>query len=152
MARLKLLCRDAHGKVYDRLRHRLTSLKWGCFDTRGVTSSKMLMRLSTLRPLAQKLHPDRFTEMSPFMAAIVAYVLGESWTDPAVAEITVSEAEDLVYIRKVGDVGFDGIQSLTDLRNNFNRLLDAASLTPDERHEAVRLFTERVSRAPGTGL
>jgi hypothetical protein len=112
----------------------------------------MLMRLSTLRPLAQKLHPDRFTEMSPFMAAIVAYVLGESWTDPAVAEITVSEAEDLVYIRKVGDVGFDGIQSLTDLRNNFNRLLDAASLTPDERHEAVRLFTERVSRAPGTGL
>lgn len=28
--------------------------------------------------LAQKLHPDRFTEMSPFMSAIVAYVLGIS--------------------------------------------------------------------------
>ncbi len=43
--------------------------------------------------------------MSPFMAAVVAYVLGESWTDPAIVEITVSEAEDLVYIRKAGSVG-----------------------------------------------
>ena len=38
--------------------------------------------------LAEKLHPSRFTEMSPFMAAIVAYVLGEAWTNPAIAEIT----------------------------------------------------------------
>lgn len=68
--------------------------------------------------LTQKLHPDRFTEMSPFMAAVVGYVLGESWTDPAIAEITVSETEDLVYVRKVGGAGFDGVQSLTDPRNN----------------------------------
>ena len=46
------------------------------------------------------------------MAAIVGYVLDESWTDPAIVEITVSEAEDLVYIRKVGGVGFDGVHSL----------------------------------------
>lgn len=90
--------------------------------------------------------------MSPLMAAIVAYVLGESWTDPAIDEITVSEAEDLVYIRKAGSVGFDGIQSLTDLRNNFNRLLDAADLTPDERREAVQRFTAGVSPAPGTAV
>ena len=67
------------------------------------------------------------------MAAIVAYVLGESWTDPAIAEVTVSETEDLVYVRKVGSPGFDGLQSLTDLRNNWNRLLDAADLSSDER-------------------
>lgn len=100
--------------------------------------------------LAQKLHPDRFTEMSPFMAAIAGYVLGESWTDPAIAEITVSETEDLVYVRKTGAVGFDGVQSLTDLRNNWNRLLDAADLTPDERRAAVRLFMTRVSVVPNT--
>ncbi len=102
--------------------------------------------------LKQKLHPDRFTEMSPFMAAIVAHVLGESWTDPAIAEITVSEAEDLVYVRKVGAVGFDGVHSLTDLRNNWNRLLDAASLTPEERRDAVRLFGASVAKIPGTTL
>ncbi len=102
--------------------------------------------------LAQKLHPDRFTEMSPFMAAIVGYVLGESLTDPAIAEITVSETEDLVYVRKAGGVGFDGVQSLTDLRNNWNRLLDAAGLTPEERREAMQLFTARVSIVPGTNV
>jgi hypothetical protein len=102
--------------------------------------------------LAQKLHPDRFTEMSPFMAAIVGYVFGESLTDPAIAEITVSETEDLVYVRKTDGVGFDGVQSLTDLRNNWNRLLDAAGLTPDERREAMRLFTARVSIVPGTNV
>lgn len=79
--------------------------------------------------LAQELHPDRFTEMSPFLAAITAYVLDESWTDPQIAEITVSETEDVVYVRKARAIGFDGIHSLTDLRNNWNRLLDAAGLT-----------------------
>ncbi len=50
--------------------------------------------------LVEKLHPNRFTEMSPFMAAIVGYVLGEPWTKPEIVEVTVSEAENLLYIRK----------------------------------------------------
>jgi hypothetical protein len=107
---------------------------------------------SDMTTLAQKLHPDRFTEMSPFMAAIVAHVLGELWTEPAIAEVTVSESEDLVYVRTTGGVGFDGVQSHTNLRNNWNRLLDTASLTPDERREAVQLFSRRVSILPGTGV
>ena len=102
--------------------------------------------------LAEKLHPRRFTEMSPMMSAIVAYVLGESWTNPQIAEIFVSTEEDLVYIRKVDGVGFDGMQSLTDLRQNWNQLLDVAGLTPDERSEAVQLFNSRVSPVPGTAL
>jgi len=74
--------------------------------------------------LKKKLNPARFPGMSPFMAAIVGFVLGESYTNPAIAEITVSEAENLVYIRKAGGVGFDGLESLADLRNNWNRLMD----------------------------
>lgn len=99
--------------------------------------------------LAAKLHPSRFTEMSPFMTAIVAYVLGESWTEPQIAEITVSESEDLVYFRQEGSVGFDGMHSLTDMRNNWNRLLD---VSPAERREAVRFFTAHVSIVPGTDV
>jgi len=102
--------------------------------------------------LKQKLHPDRFTEMSPFMAAIAAFVLGESWTDPQIAEIAISEQEDLVYVRKVGGIGFDGVHSLTDLRNNWNRLLDVAGLTADERREAVSMFRVKVETIPGTTL
>lgn len=66
------------------------------------------------------------------------------------AEITVSEAENLVYIRKVGGVGFDGLESLEDMRKNWNHLLDAAGLTPGERREAVRLFNSKVEKVPGT--
>ena len=101
--------------------------------------------------LADKLHPARFTEMSPFMAAIVAYVIGERFTDPEISELTVSEDEGLVYIRPEGSSGFEGLQSLDDLRRNWNRLLDAAELTDDERREAVRLFYEKVERMQGSG-
>lgn len=64
----------------------------------------------------------------------------------------MSEAEDLVYVRKAGGTGFDGLQGLTDLRNNWNRLLEAAGLTPDERREAVQLFHLRVETVPGTRI
>src|SRR3954469_2911742 len=100
--------------------------------------------------LKRKLNPTRFPGMSPMMAAVVGYVLGESFTDPEIGEITVSENENIVYIRRTGAVGFDGLQSLEDLRNNWNRLMDAAGLTPDERLEAIKLFFERVEKLPGT--
>jgi hypothetical protein len=79
-----------------------------------------------MNELAKKLRPARFPGMSPSMAAVVGYVLGESFTKPEIAEINVSEAENLVYIRQAGAVGFDGIQSLEDLRGNWNRLMDVA--------------------------
>ena len=102
--------------------------------------------------LKTKLNPTRFPGMSPMMAAIIGYVLSESFTDPAIAEITVSEAENLVYFRKAGAVGFDGLQSLEDLRNNWNRLLDVAGLTADERKYAVELFRSKIRTVPGTNV
>ncbi len=90
-----------------------------------------------------KLKPSRFPNMSPFMAAIVGYVLETSFTTPEIAEITFGENDNLVYIRKAGAVGFEGIQSLVDLRNNWNRLLDAARLTPDERKGAGNILPRR---------
>lgn len=100
--------------------------------------------------LIKKLNPARFPGMSPMMAAIVGYMLGESFTDPDIAELTVSESENIVYIRKAGAVGFDGLQSLEDLRNNWNRLIEVAGLTADERREAVELFNSKVETVPGT--
>ena len=47
-------------------------------------------------------------------------------------------------------MGFDGFQSLEDLRRNWNRLLDVAGLEPEERREAVRMFNEKVERVSGT--
>ena len=85
------------------------------------------------------------------MAAVVGFVLGESFTNPEIVEITVSESESLVYIRKAGAVGFDGMQSIEDLRRNWNRLLDVAGLMPEERKEAVHgSFNLKVDKVPGT--
>jgi len=64
--------------------------------------------------------------------------------------LELSEQENLAHIRKVGGVGFDGLQSLEDLRRNWNRLMGAARLTPEQRSEAVRLFVAKVGVVPGT--
>ncbi len=116
-------------------------------------SNQIILRATMPTPtLSKKLNPSRFPGMSPFMAAVVGFVLDESFTNPQIAEITVSESENLVYIRRAGAVGFDGIESLEDLRRNWNRLIDVAGLTPDERREAVELFRAKVATVPGTGL
>jgi hypothetical protein len=99
--------------------------------------------------LSTKLRPSRFPGMSPLMGAIVGYVLGESFTDPEIAELTVSEAENLLYVRKAGSIGFDGIESLQDMRDNWNRLIEVAGLTPEERREAVELFRGKVRTVAG---
>lgn len=102
--------------------------------------------------LKDKLNPSRFPGMSPLMAAVVGFVLDEQFTNPRIAEIAVSENENIAYMRKAGAVGFDGLQSLEDLRSNWNRLIDVAGLTPEERREAVRLFTSKVEKVPGTDV
>ena len=116
----------------------------------GYCGCTILCSMMPMPSLSKKLNPARFPGMSPFMAAIVGFVLGESFTDPEIAELTVSENENIVYIRKAGAVGFDGLQSLEDLRNNWNRLIGVAGLTMEERAEAVRLFNLKVETVPGT--
>jgi hypothetical protein len=102
--------------------------------------------------LTTKLHPRRFPNMSPMMMAILGYVLDEHYTTPEIEEMAVSENENRVYIRKAGDVGFNRIESLEDMRNNWNRLLDVAGLTPEERRAAVQLFNSKVEKLPETGV
>ena len=58
--------------------------------------------------LADKLHPDRFSSMSGRMAAIVAYVLGESWTEPAIESLSVTSdgfvTTESEFIREAADL------------------------------------------------
>lgn len=87
--------------------------------------------------IAEKLHPDRFTAMSPKMTAIVAYVLGEHWTEPEIRWMSVSSDG---YVTTDSDF----IGDASDLNRNLRKLLIAAQLSPDEREEFARLFRERV--------
>ena len=74
--------------------------------------------------------------MSGRMAAIVACILGQHWTSPAIAELVVTSDGHLLA-RAEGDCGHNNyIGTVVDLEDNWNRLLDVAGLTPVERQEA----------------
>jgi hypothetical protein len=87
--------------------------------------------------LTEKLHPDRFSEMSGKMAAIVGYILGESWTEPEIVALSVT-SDGFVLT----DAEFFG--EAADLDRNLLNLLVAAELTPEERAEFERLYRKRV--------
>ena len=95
--------------------------------------------------LATKLHPRRFTAMSGRMAALVAYVLGEHWTEPEIAELHIT-GDGFVLARQDGDVGCnDFIGSVQDLERNTANLLAAAELTEEERKVWAFLYRTRVT-------
>ena len=87
--------------------------------------------------LTAKLHPDRFTAMSPKMTAIIAFVLGEEWTDPQIGWMSVSSDG-------YATTDSDFLGDAADLDRNIRKLLIAAQLSPDERQEFARLFRERI--------
>ena len=92
----------------------------------------------------EKLHPGCFVGMSGKMAAIVAYISDEVYTDPAIAELVVT-SDGFVLVEHVGEVGAnDMIGCESDLLRNWNNLLDVAVLTPEERIEAEAAYQAHV--------
>lgn len=87
--------------------------------------------------LADKLHPERFTAMSGRMSAIVAYILDEGWTEPAIGALSVT-SDGFVTT----ETAFFG--EAADLDRNLLNLLIAADLTPEERVEFEQRYRERV--------
>ena len=67
--------------------------------------------------LIDKLRPDRFTEMSGKMAAIVGYILDEQFSDPAISELVVT-SDGYVLGQTEGEVGAnDMIGEEADLKS-----------------------------------
>jgi hypothetical protein len=87
--------------------------------------------------LADKLRPDRYTAMSGRMAAIVAYVLDEDWTEPAIAALSVTSDGFAM-------TDSDFIGEAADLDRNLLVLLATAEVTAEERQEFERRYRERV--------
>ena len=97
-------------------------------------------------PLAAKLRPDRFTAMSGKMAAIVGYIVGERFSDPAISELVVT-SDGFVLAQHEGEVGAnDLLGSEVDLNRNLLDLISAAGLSDEEIREFGRLQRERVTR------
>jgi len=95
--------------------------------------------------LAEKLHPSKFTAMSSKMAAIVGYIVGQAYTQPALVEMAIT-SDGFVVGRVEYDCGLnEWVGDVADLRRNWLTLLDAADLTPAEHDEANALFAARIT-------
>ena len=99
---------------------------------------------SPLETLTAKLHPSRFSAMSPKMGSIVAYILGKEWVKPQVNSLMVT-SDGFVLAQVKGDIGLNHlIGAESDLARNWDELLKCAGLGPDEYTLAEKLFSERV--------
>ena len=82
--------------------------------------------------LQQKLHPARFSDMSPQMAAIVGCIIGIPCIDPSLTSMHIT-SDGFVLATAEGDIGAnDFIGSADDLDRNWENLLVAAGLSEDE--------------------
>jgi hypothetical protein len=97
-----------------------------------------------LEALQKKLYPGRFPGMGGKMAAILGYILEKKWTSPRIDEMAIT-SDSFVMASHEGDIGMNVIiGALSDLEGNWERLLDAAELTLEERTNAERLFRVKI--------
>lgn len=95
--------------------------------------------------LANKLNPNGFTAMSGKMAAILGYVLGETWSEPEIRELHVT-VDGFLLARRNGDVGCnDFIGGLGDWNTNLQRLFEVAEVTTEEQQEFRGLWQHKVT-------
>jgi len=96
--------------------------------------------------LIDKLQPDSFTAMSGKMAAIVADILDQRFTEPAISELVVT-ADGFVLAQSEGEVGAnDLVGTEVDLNRNLLDFIAAAGLTEEEIQAFGRLQRERIRR------
>jgi hypothetical protein len=110
------------------------------YDVTGSKKAEFETGTAQRGMLNSKLHPKRFPGMSGKMAAIVGYILGETFTDPSITEMAIT-SDGMVLAQQSGDVGMnDMIGSVSDLKRNWMKLLDVAGLDDKERKQAEALF------------
>ena len=94
--------------------------------------------------LKAKLHPRRFSAMSPMMSAIVGFLVDESYTTPRIEHLFVT-TDGHVLAQPEGHVGADAYIGLADdLVHNLKKLFQAADLTKAERLEAAVLVLHKI--------
>ena len=98
------------------------------------TQSSLPPGVSNLR---RKLHPNRFSEMSGQMVALLAYVLEDEWTTPPAKEVIITSDSNLM-------VNGQFFNAFTDWVENPARLFEAAELNRTEREAFIKQHVKRV--------
>lgn len=100
------------------------------------------MNKNTLEALKEKLHPQRFTAMSPKMAWIISCIIGADWS-------TGPKGEAPTQSFSITSDGFVTSASMfigdkEEFTDNISRLLRAADLTAKEREAFDKLYAVKV--------
>ena len=107
------------------------------------TPARQTTQPTPLQSLRSKLRPSWFTAMSPQMAALVGYIVQARFTSPQITEVFVTcDGFVLAVVDRDPQARFVG--AYEDLRRNWERLLDVAELTVEERIEAEMRFAKIV--------
>ena len=85
--------------------------------------------------LVEKLHPQSWPNLSGRMIAIVACILGQEWTTPQMHGIAITADGHVTCME-------DYIGLASDFERNIAGLLEHANLTPEERAEWDRLYSQ----------
>lgn len=90
-----------------------------------------------------KLHPEKFSSMSPKMAAFVGHITDQRYTNPHIAELETT-SDGMVLARPHNGAGHEMFGHISDVHQNWGALLDAADLSPQERARANSAFARKL--------
>ena len=94
--------------------------------------------------LKTKLNPIVFPNVSGKMWAIVGYILGAEYTNPAFSDMCIT-SDGYVMAQNEGDCGLNEfLGDEEDLINNWANLLEAAELTEEEMELAQKLYEQKI--------
>lgn len=94
--------------------------------------------------LTEKLHPDRFPNMSDNMAAVVGFFMNKEYTTPSIESLLIT-SDGLCLARAAGDIGHnDLIGTRDELESNWRGLVGMGLLSEEEEVYCLRLLQTRL--------
>jgi len=87
--------------------------------------------------LREKFSPDRF-RCSPKFHAVLGFILGERWTSPSLASLSITSDGFLVS-------GHNFLGTVSDLERNLTEVLDFVKCTPQQKVEFWKHYKNRIS-------
>jgi len=90
------------------------------------------------------LHPARFSDMSPRMAAFVGWLVEASYTEPNITNISIT-SDGFMLCQRSGDIGHSSFEgAVSELESNLTNLFEAASLSDEQKKAAWAIYHEKV--------
>jgi len=96
--------------------------------------------------IVEKLHPTRIACSGRF-TAMLAYILGEQWTDPAIVDMVITSDGMLLVGSEYDPLDDEFVGDSADLWANLEGVAQTAGLTAREQRSLMDMAEQQVRRA-----